>query len=238
MTKPKMILFDAGRTLLDYVSIDTMKGVQALMPYITSNPRGLSAGEIDRCTNEIFSLFEISRKKLFEVPELTILNLAYDLLELKFSIPLEEIERIIWASDAEKIPTKHAAELLDALNALGIQTGVISNLDFSGDLLRDALDTLFPNNHFHFVIASSDYGIRKPHPYIFEAAIAKSGFPAKDIWYVGDKLSVDVEGSQKAGMVPVLYKCPRNNYSEIPNDVIVIEDFLELLDHLNEKEVR
>ena len=49
-----MVLFDAGRTLLEYQDIDTLKGVTALMPYITSNPRELTAEEIDRCTNQVF----------------------------------------------------------------------------------------------------------------------------------------------------------------------------------------
>ena len=229
MAKPKMIIFDAGRTLLDYASIDTRKGVTALMPYIRSNPKNLTIEEIDRYTNQIFSHFDESRKRLYEVPELTILKLVYDLLDLKFSIPLEEVERIIWTSDAEKVPTDHAAEVLDALCRMGIETAVISNLDFSGDLLRGTLKDLFPNNHFRFIIASSDYGIRKPHPYIFQAAIAKSGYKPGEIWYVGDKLPVDVEGSRNAGMVPVLYQCPRNQYDAIPEGLMTIRDFRELI---------
>ena len=226
--KPKMILFDAGRTLIDYVSIDTRKGVRALMPYLTANPRNLTAEEIDREANRVFALFETSRKQLFEVPEQTILALVYDLLGLKFSIPLPEIERTIWNEDAEKVPVPHAKELLDLLNELGIRTGVISNLDFSGHLLREKLEELYPANRFEFVIASSDYGVRKPHPYIFEAAIAKCGLTPGEIWYVGDKLHVDVEGSRKAGMTPVLYKYPRNSYPQLPGDLIAIDDFLDL----------
>lgn len=229
MAKPKMIIFDAGRTLLDYTSIDTLKGVNAIKPYITSNPRHLTAEDIDRDTNEVFELFEASRKQLFEVPECTILALVYDLLQLEFSISLKEIERIIWNEDAVKVPTPHAKEALDELNRMGIKTAVISNLDFSGDLLRNTLNELFPNNQFQFVIASSDYGIRKPNPRIFEAGIIKSGLMPEEIWYVGDKLSVDVEGSRNAGMVPVLYKCPRNHYDSIPEGLRVIEDFMDLV---------
>lgn len=230
MATPKMIIFDAGRTLLDYTSIDTLKGVKALMPYITSNPRQQTAEEIDRYTNQVFDLFEASRKQLFEVPECTVLALVYDLLQLEFSISLKEVERIIWNADSEKVPMPHAKEALAELNRLGIRTAVISNLDFSGDLLRSTLDALFPDNQFQFVIASSDYGIRKPSRYIFEAGIAKSGLKPEDIWYVGDKIPVDVEGSRDAGMTPVLYKCPRNHYDSIPDGLLVMDDFMELID--------
>lgn len=229
MSKPKMIIFDAGRTLLDYASIDTLKGVKAFMLYITSNPLRLTAEEINQRTNEVFELFEVSRKQLFEVPECTILALIYDLLQLEFSIGIKEIEQIIWNSDAVKVPTPHAKETLDELNRMGIKTAVISNLDFSGDLLRGTLDELFPNNQFQFVIASSDYGIRKPNHYIFDAGIAKSGLDSQDIWYVGDKIPIDVQGSKNAGMVPVLFKCPRNHYEVIPEGLRVMEDFLDLI---------
>ena len=185
MSKPKMVIFDAGRTLLDYASIDTLKGVKAFMPYITSNPLHLTAEEIDQRTNEVFELFEASRKQLFEVPECTILSLVYDLLQLEFSIGIKEIERIIWNSDSVKVPTPHAKETLDELNRMRIKTAVISNLDFTGDLLRDTLNDLFPDNRFQFVIASSDYGIRKPNHYIFDAGITKSEMDASDIWYGG-----------------------------------------------------
>ena len=233
MPKPKMIIFDAGRTLLDYASIDTLKGVKEFMPYITSNPLHLTAEEIDQRTNEVFELFETSRKQLFEVPECTVLALVYDLLKLEFSISLKEIEKIIWNSDSVKVPTPNAKETLDELSRMGIKTAVISNLDFSGDLLRGTLNELFPNNQFQFLIASSDYGIRKPNHYIFDAGIVKSGFDAKDIWYVGDKIPVDVEGSRGVGMIPVLFKCPRNHYEDIPAGLRVMNDFMDLVTLVN-----
>ena len=229
MAKPKMVIFDAGRTLLDYESIDTLKGVKALMPYVTSNPLHLTAEEIDQRTNEVFELFETGRKQLFEVPECTILSMVYDLLQIKFSIGIKDIERIIWNSDAVKVPTPRAKETLEELGRMGIKTAVISNLNFSGDLLRGTLNDLFPNNQFQFVIASSDYGIRKPNHYIFDAGIVKSGFDAIDIWYVGDKIPVDVKGSSEVGMTPVLFMCPRNHYEEIPVGLKVIDDFFDLI---------
>ena len=232
MNRPEMVIFDAGRTLIDYASMDTLKGVRAFMPYLIKNVRQLSAEEIDRQTGRVFELFETNRKQQFEVPEQTILRLVNDLLGLEFSISLAELERIIRNEDMEKVAVPHARELLDGLNRLGIKTAVISNLDFSGYLLCEALDGLFPGNRFEFVVASSDYGVRKPDSIIFEAGIAKSGLPAGSIWYVGDKIPADVEGSQRAGMVPVLYRHPKNRYGEMPKDVLDIDDLLDLLKHI------
>ena len=230
--QPKMVIFDVGRTLLDYSDFDSLKGVRALIPYISENPHNLTAEEIDQRTNEIFALFDESRKQLFEVPEKTILTLVYDVLGLKFSISIDEIERIIWSEDVAKDPIPHANELLHKLYEMGIQTAVISNLDFSGDLLRNTLDELFPHHHVEFVIASSDYGVRKPNHYIFDVGITRSNLPPTDIWYVGDKVKVDVEGSRAVGMTPVLFKFERNTYGELPEGLIVIDDLLDLLKHM------
>lgn len=234
MQKPKMILFDAGKTLLNYLDIDTCRGVRVYTRYLTENPRKLTAEEIDREVNRVFDTFEGCRKQLFEVHEKTILKLAFDLLGLKFSIPVEEIERIIWENDAAIVGVKGAAELLDLLNENGIRTGVISNLDFSGYLLEERLNRIYPNNRFEFVIASSDYGIRKPNRYLFEAGINRSGLDAGDIWYVGDKVKVDVKGSEACEMIPVLYKSEFNAYGEIPEDLLVIEDYGQLVELLKQ----
>lgn len=135
MSKPKMIMFDADRTLLDYASIDTQKGVKALMPYITEKPHDLSVAEIDQRMDEIAASFDACKKQLFEVPQRRILTLTFDLLQLKFSIDVAEIERILWNEVPVIVPTHHARETLDMLNEMGIQTAVISNLDFDGSLL-------------------------------------------------------------------------------------------------------
>lgn len=227
-SRPEMVIFDAGRTLIDYADVDTLRGVRALMEHVTANPRNLTPEEVDRFTNETFAQFEACRKKLFEVHEQTVLKLVYDLLELKFDCSIADIERIIWYESSVVEPVLGAGQALEKLKQLGIRTAVISNLDFSGYLLKERLDNLFPGNEFEFVIASSDYGLRKPMRDIFRAGIAKTGLKPERIWYVGDKVMVDVDGSRAAGMVPVLYKCKRNTYSTLPENLIVLNDFSEL----------
>lgn len=100
--------------------------------------------------------------------------------------------------------------------------------------MQEKLNKIFPENQFEFVIASSDYGVMKPNRYIFQAGIVKSGLEAKDIWYVGDKAAVDVKGSMEAGMTPVLYKSPKNSYDELPEDLLVIDDLMEIANLIKE----
>ena len=247
MNFPKMIIFDAGKTLIDYVPKDNIRGREALMSYlstidatkilmkyIVSNPYNYDAETIDRITNETFEKYDACRKNLYEVHEQTILKTVHDLLCLKFSISYDEIEGIIWNNSADIIPVEGVSEMLDVVNKMGIRTAVISNLDFSGVLLEERLNEIHPNNNFEFVVASSDYGVRKPQGLLFQVGIAKSGLLPEEIWYVGDKVKVDVAGSQAVGMTPVLFKNRRNQYDDIPENMIVIETYKELTELLQE----
>jgi len=235
-----MILFDAGRTLIDYFPKDSAGGegtmkyvsvlsaVELLMPYIVHNPHNHDAVAIDNAINEVFARYEPCRKALWEIHEQTILQTVFDMLDVRFSISLAEIERIIWENSANIEPVAGVSELLTVLSELGIRTAVISNLDFSGCLLEERLHQIFPHNTFEFVVASSDYGVRKPQSLLFEVGLAKSGLDPANIWYVGDKIKVDVAGSRAAGMTPVLYKNVRNHYEDIPENILAVEDYAEL----------
>lgn len=241
MKRPKMIIFDAGKTLINYLPkiddkgmsyLSTIDAIEKLMPYITSNPDHYDAQDINRLTNEIFEEYSRCRKSYFEINNQVILKTVFDLLNIKLSIPFSQVEKIIWNHSVSIIAVEGVLELLDSLKCLGIRTAIISNLDFSGYLLEEKLNKLFPNNEFEFVIASSDYGIRKPQKLIFEIGIVKSGLAAEDIWYVGDKPTVDGSGSKSAGMIPIIFKSSKNQYNDIPKDMITIDDYKESIDIL------
>ncbi|WP_443960244.1 HAD family hydrolase [Roseburia inulinivorans] len=187
LTKPKMVIFDAGRTLMNYKEINIRKGIEAYFPYIISNPHNYSIEEIEKQDDEIFDL---CRENRFEIPVKNKLRLLFDLLEIQLSISLDEVAKIEWEEDPVIETVNHAADLLHWLNGAKIRTAVISNCDYSGNLLQEKLNKIFPENQFEFVIASSDYGVMKPNRYIFQAGIVKSGLEAKDIWYVGDKVEL------------------------------------------------
>lgn len=230
--KPKVILFDVGKVLIHYPNAFFFKGMQAIMPYIISNPHHYDVNDIFQTSNRIFEKYEECQKKTFEVNEKTMLNLVFELCELEFSISLDEIEEIIWENSIEFEKVANAEELLKELERLHIQTGVICNNDFSGRLVEKKLKELYPNHVFEFVIASSDYGIRKPNAFLFELGIVKSHVESSEIWYIGDKVEVDVAGSKSVGIIPILYKSEHNKYQEIPKNCIVIENLLDLLDYL------
>ena len=68
-----------------------------------------------------------------------------------------------------------------------------------------------PSNRFEFIIASSEYALRKPGRSLFEIAAYKAGLSPREIWYCGDSVRKDVIGSHSAGMTPVLYEGIKKN---------------------------
>ena len=205
MTAPKMILFDNGSTLTWEPAPDPLRATRAIMPHVTKNPLGLTAEEILAAVQPVFKEIQPVREAGFELHERMLAKLSYGRLGIEFDVDFPEFERIFWTALSPGEITPHADELLDRLNAKGVRTGVISNIIFSGDGLRARLDRLLPNNRFEFVVASSEYAVRKPGRSLFEIAAFKAGLEPGEIWYCGDSVRKDVIGSHDAGMIPVLY---------------------------------
>jgi len=86
---------------------------------------------------------------------------------------------------------------LDALDALGIRVGVISNWDYS---LHRVLRYLNLHRRFEHVIASLEEGVEKPAPRLFELTLAKFGVDKSDAIHVGDDPVDDLQGAQEFGM--------------------------------------
>jgi putative hydrolase of the HAD superfamily len=77
---------------------------------------------------------------------------------------------------------------------------VVSNSSFGPDVIRYELDRHGLGEHLSFVIVSAEYAVRKPERLLFEAAAARIGAHAADIWFIGDSLEADIAGARAAGM--------------------------------------
>lgn len=206
MQKPEMILFDYGFTLLRESDMDFLRGEEAVYPLIVENPKGKTAKELCDFGLELFRQLKDCRHKGFEINEMQILRCKYDTFGIRFSVPLPQVERILWENASPGVCMPGTRELLAYLHRQGIRTGVISNLGWTGDALRDRIDQLLPENHFEFVLVSSDYAFRKPHPVMFRIALEKAGLSPEKVWFCGDSMAADVCGARDAGMFSVLYE--------------------------------
>lgn len=235
--KPKMILFDYGQTLTREEKFNPVRGIQAILKLAKSNPNGVTALQIqelaDTLSNEIAStLIGDSRSRnLLEVSNYAFNRYLYEYFEVEFAESPEVLERIFWDNAAPGRPTENIEKLLKHLQEIGIRTGVISNITASTDTLTNRLNELLPDNHFEFILASSDYIFRKPHRRIFEMALVKAKLSADQIWFCGDNPICDIEGAYNAGMKPVWYTaCMFEDIGVAPSiPYLKIDDWEELI---------
>lgn len=118
-----------------------------------------------------------------------------------------------------------ALPALDALARAGMLLVVVSNHVWR---LNEIVSRLF-GSRFEGVLTSARVGVRKPHPLIFERALAHLGIEAHDapaVLMVGDSLASDVRGAERIGMRAVLLD--REGTSAAPEDVRVIRSLSQL----------
>jgi HAD superfamily hydrolase (TIGR01509 family) len=119
--------------------------------------------------------------------------------------------------------------------------GLVTNTEEAGRAeVSRALGLLGIGQYFSTIVTSSDLGWRKPHPLIFEAALASLGLPATRTVMVGNDLAKDVAGARALGMRTIHFRwSPR--YPALPRGeeerpTLVMGDFVELPEALERLE--
>jgi HAD superfamily hydrolase (TIGR01662 family) len=98
-----------------------------------------------------------------------------------------------WILDEDTIPT------LTQLKSDEYRMGIVSNAGDNKDVIQ--LVRHFQLEYFFdFVLTSAACSYRKPHPRIFEMALAHWNIPASKAIMVGDSLEADIMGAQKVGL--------------------------------------
>lgn len=203
---PSMILFDYGHTLLHEPDFDFLRAEKELFKHIKSNPCDVTPEAATRFGLDLFERYQQARNSGFELHEWQMLQTKYDYLGIELDISIPEAEEILWTAASPGACMPHVHELLACLKRLGIRSGIISNIGWSGTALKKRIDRLLPENEFEFIIASSECGLRKPDPFLFELALHKAGLCADQVWYCGDSVKADVYGAHSANIFPVLYE--------------------------------
>jgi putative hydrolase of the HAD superfamily len=105
-------------------------------------------------------------------------------------------------------PIEGAGETLQALAALGLSLGLVSNTFWPGDLHDADLAACGLLDLLPVRVYSSAAGYVKPHPEIYRLALAQVGARPEEAVFVGDRLREDVAGPQAIGLRAVLVEVP------------------------------
>lgn len=257
LKKPKMIIFDYGGTILYEPGFSFLNGERAVFEHVVKNPRNVTPEQINDFNERIFGESGAAREVGFELHHNQMLRMKYEFNQIELDVSYEEAEQILWDNVSPmtaECRMPHVVEMLNFLKTQGIRSGVISNMGWSGNALKRRINTILPENQFEFIIASSEYGFRKPNPLIFELALVKAGLKPEEVWFCGDTFDADISGASGAGIFPIFYqgtsgtddgpkRKPKleqggreqgvtQNASSLKNgtDFITISDWLELVD--------
>ncbi|MGE5140174.1 MAG: HAD family hydrolase [Rudaea sp.] len=122
---------------------------------------------------------------------------------------------------------------LNALRDAGLRLGIISNILSRGQVPAN-LAAYEIDRFFQVVVLSSCFGWRKPNPRIFHEAARLLRLRPAECAYVGDTVSRDVAGSQRAGYgLSIQVKSFLTTKSDKPTDTArpdaVVENLMEVV---------
>ena len=113
-----------------------------------------------------------------------------------------DAEHDAWAPAFQTLGAAQA--LLEALRSRGMKTGVILNSwPDPGRVLRGDIERAGLTGLLDTIVISSEVGMRKPDPGIFQLALDELGVEPHDAMFVGDRLETDVQGAANVGMTTV-----------------------------------
>ncbi len=200
------VLFDWGDTLMEFaydpelVAAGQRAGLRAI------GAEQLFEG--DAVTEHFRERYE----QLFWAPG-TIEEIEYPglvrqlLADFDITVDEEQLGRFLEAEHAAWEPARRLARdthaLLESLRERGLKLALVSNAFDPGWLLHRDLEQMGIAERLDFAVFSSEVGKRKPHPAIFERALAALGVDAGHALFVGDRLYEDVRGSGELGMTTV-----------------------------------
>jgi putative hydrolase of the HAD superfamily len=119
----------------------------------------------------------------------------------------DELDRFLDAEHDAWMPARRLGAttqaLLESLRSRGLKLGLVSNAFDPPPLLHRDLERMGVAQRLDAAVFSSEVGKRKPHPAIFERALAELGVDPERAVFVGDQLVADVGGAQGVGMAAV-----------------------------------
>jgi putative hydrolase of the HAD superfamily len=222
------VLFDMGGTIVGGERFDTAAGSARLLRR-AADTRGLAAEAVAAEAAALSArLMPMRDPCRLELPCRAFQRLLYDRLGVRFDLSPEEMEREFWLGAMTHTLEPGIRQVLSRLRSAGIRAGVVSNTMFSASVLEDDLERLGLGGLLGVVVSSADYGVRKPSPLLFEAALARLGCAPRDAWYAGDRPEFDVAGARAAGMTAVWYN-PAGSGAPDPEPEAIVRSWDQLL---------
>lgn len=202
----RAVIFDLGGTLM-YERASwhqvTAQGDEALTRYLIEQGLELNLStfpiEFRRRLNEYF----MQREQ--DLLETTYTFVLLELLKDKGYATISDavvrraLDHLFAITQTNWILEDDTAPTLRKLEQDGYRMGLISNAGDDQDV-HQLIRRFEIAQYFDFILTSAQCSYRKPHPRIFELAIANWYFLPSETVMVGDNLDADIRGAKSAGL--------------------------------------
>ena len=200
------VLFDAGDTLFHFVYDDALleSGWEAGLAAIGRDRLPAHADAAARFRGRYMPLLW-RRGSLEEVEYPGLVREC--LADLGVEVGDQELDRFLEAEhaawDEARLLGDSTHALLDVLREWGLKLGLVSNAFDPPALLHRDLERMGLAARLDAAVFSSETGVRKPHPLIFETVLERLGVDPARALFVGDRRYEDVRGAKELGMTAV-----------------------------------
>ena len=204
----KAVLFDWAYTLVDLVNEEDRTALSRVYDHLEKDGHTLPAFQqwYDTYHRLFFGMIEISRPTHREARFDHVLNflLMQSNIQLNGNTSFEDLLKIYYDQiySYRKVYPE-MIEILTVFQNAGIRMGIISNTTNPGFMKAYEQSLMGLDPYFEFAIYSSEVPYRKPHPSIFQLALARLKLNPSEVLFVGDNLNADVIGAQSVGMPAV-----------------------------------
>lgn len=213
------VLFDMGNTLLEFETVPweelNRRGASATYDLLAEGARlaGVGREEFVRRFDAVFARYENAAAPAHG--GLHLFDVFADILQ-ELSLPRDDRALVEALTARHYDPIVDQVSLypevestLDALKCAGLKLGIVSNTIWPSAYHVADLERFGILRHFDAVVFSTDLGVSKPHPRIFEACLERLSVRASNAVFVGDRPYEDVSGAQRVGMRGVLKSHPQ-----------------------------
>jgi HAD superfamily hydrolase (TIGR01509 family) len=213
MAPVRAVLFDLGHTLADFpfaeknllACYEEVRRILAAEAYRELPAASALVSEVSRrVARRIIDSYESQ-----ELQELDIVVLFDEALRaVGLVLPrdlvrqIAEMEHRALLADIS-VPQAHLG-LLRRLRERGLKLGLVSNAALLPALMHQDIERFGVKQYMDHAVFSSEAGVRKPHPAIFQHVLNALDVPAEEAVFVGDRVHDDVGGAKKLGMRAVL----------------------------------
>jgi len=205
MRVPRAVLFDYGRTLVefDYPERELLVAMREALPLL-----GPGAPSAEQAMRDVLLPLEAELETLGEdeIDYLEVYERAWRRagVEAPRDVLYQVLDREQRVWDRHVRPAPDALSTLSALRARGLRTAIVSNAPFPPEMMRRQMAGLGFLAAVDAVVLSAEIGRRKPAPELYQAGLRALGVAAAEALYVGDREVEDYEGPRRIGMEALL----------------------------------